>query len=600
MERAEGFSEFVIARGPALSRSAYLLTGDHQLAEDLVQTALARAATHWHRISGGNPEAYIRRVMLNERTSWWRRRRYAVEVPTPADVLAAYDGGTVPDHTDLVLRRAAMNAALSRLPARQRAVIVLRFYEDLTEAQAAEALGCSVGTVKSQTNAALAKLRALAPAELSDHPSTGHPSTGHPNTEHPSTEVTSMSAQLRGLLIDLANQAPNYADSQRAMVDARLRRNRRRVVAPIVAFLAVAVLVAVPVLSSYDRPAAPVDTGVTLPGPVAGYPTRAVPPQDAEPLPYAPLGSAAAFVYAPCARDCAPYLVLSDGRQYGLDGPPFGPPASGYTISPDGVWLGWSADGGFQLRNLATGRAHFIADSTLGVTDAWAWSPDSSQLLLGRHVDGTVDHYLLVDVAALAAIATPSGNITTFLLYPLFLPGEFPGTPYAVRNDGDIVVWASGGGGDELPTLAIVDSDTRTERARFTLQMPPDSQLLRPGESLQFGPFFLGPSDDTGLVVIGALDALSVLRETGYVGVDLAAGRIVGRNDLPVPELRVLHDDEVWHVVANLGGGVLLIHRTSDRTEIVQMNDVTGVRTIATTLPVDSQVVVPGGARFST
>ncbi len=172
MELVEGFSEFVVARGAALSRSAYLLTGDHQLAEDLVQAALARAAPHWHRIATGNPEAYVRRVMLNERTSWWRRRRYAVEVPISAEVLAVVDAAHAEDHTDLLVRRAALISALAQLPARQRAVIVLRFYEDLTEAQAAEAMGCSIGTVKSQTNAALAKLRALAPTELSDQPST--------------------------------------------------------------------------------------------------------------------------------------------------------------------------------------------------------------------------------------------------------------------------------------------------------------------------------------------------------------------------------------------------------------------------------------------
>ncbi len=87
-------------------------------------------------------------------------------------MLAVVEAASSRDHTDDLVRRAALNAALAQLPARQRAVIVLSFYEDLTEAQAAEALGCSVGTIKSQTHAALAKLRALAPTELSDRPST--------------------------------------------------------------------------------------------------------------------------------------------------------------------------------------------------------------------------------------------------------------------------------------------------------------------------------------------------------------------------------------------------------------------------------------------
>ena len=78
MGEYDGFREFAAARGPALSRSAYLLTGDHQLAEDLLQTALTRCVAHWDRIADGNPEAYVRRAMINLRTSWWRKRRYAI------------------------------------------------------------------------------------------------------------------------------------------------------------------------------------------------------------------------------------------------------------------------------------------------------------------------------------------------------------------------------------------------------------------------------------------------------------------------------------------------------------------------------------------
>jgi RNA polymerase sigma-70 factor (sigma-E family) len=157
----DGFREFAAARGPALSRSAYLLTGDHQLAEDLLQAALTRCVAHWDRIAAGNPEAYVRRAMINERTSWWRKRHYTVEVPIDGD-------RPVSDATDAVVRRMTVLAALGRLPARQRAVIVLRYYEDRTEAETARLLGCTVGTVKSQTSAALAKLREAAPILLAD------------------------------------------------------------------------------------------------------------------------------------------------------------------------------------------------------------------------------------------------------------------------------------------------------------------------------------------------------------------------------------------------------------------------------------------------
>lgn len=168
MDRFDGFREFVASAGASLSRSAYLLTGNHDRAEELLQTALARTAEHWRRVADGDPVAYVRRVMINERTSWWRRRRYAVEVPVATERLEGSPSTAVTDASDAVVRRVAVTAALARLTARQRAVIVLRFFDDLTEAAAAEVLGCSVGTIKSQTNAALARLRDLAPEMLSD------------------------------------------------------------------------------------------------------------------------------------------------------------------------------------------------------------------------------------------------------------------------------------------------------------------------------------------------------------------------------------------------------------------------------------------------
>jgi RNA polymerase sigma-70 factor (sigma-E family) len=162
MDAYEGFHEFVLARGPALSRTAYLLTGDHQLAEDLLQQALMRTAGHWRRVSrGGNPEGYVRRAMINERTSLWRRRRYNV-VALPEESLG------VPDESESVLRRVTLLRALAALPPRQRVVLTLRFLHDLTEAQIAAELDCSIGTVKSHTHHGLARLRQLAPKMLAE------------------------------------------------------------------------------------------------------------------------------------------------------------------------------------------------------------------------------------------------------------------------------------------------------------------------------------------------------------------------------------------------------------------------------------------------
>ena len=146
------FDEFVAARSSGLLRTAYLLTRDHALAEDLLQTALSKAWFAWARIDT-SPEAYVRRILVTTYSSWWRRRwngeQATAELPEQVgpDASAASD-----DSHDLW-------AAMGRLPRRQRAVVVLRYVEDLTEAQTAELLGCSVGTVKSQTSKALAKLR---------------------------------------------------------------------------------------------------------------------------------------------------------------------------------------------------------------------------------------------------------------------------------------------------------------------------------------------------------------------------------------------------------------------------------------------------------
>jgi RNA polymerase sigma-70 factor (sigma-E family) len=148
------FRAFVTARGPALMRTAFLLTRDHQLAEDLVQTALFKAAKAWDRIEG-NPEGYVRRILYNESVSWRRRSRLKESLDDTIDP-PARPGPDVDLHVSL-------ERALCLLTARQRAVLVLRYYEDLTEVATAQTLGVGVGTVKSLQRQALRKLRACAP-----------------------------------------------------------------------------------------------------------------------------------------------------------------------------------------------------------------------------------------------------------------------------------------------------------------------------------------------------------------------------------------------------------------------------------------------------
>jgi len=155
----DAFHAFVVARTPALSRTAYLLTGDAHLAEDLVQTALFKAAKSWHRIEG-DPEPYVRRILYTQNVSWWRSRRHVRE-----HQLGSYDAPANQPDADL---RLSLEQALAGLTTRQRTVLVLRYFEDLTEDQTAAELGIGVGTVKSISRQALARLRALAP-DLAEH-----------------------------------------------------------------------------------------------------------------------------------------------------------------------------------------------------------------------------------------------------------------------------------------------------------------------------------------------------------------------------------------------------------------------------------------------
>jgi RNA polymerase sigma-70 factor (sigma-E family) len=158
------FETYVRSHGSRLRRTAFLLTGDRHLAEDLVQASLAKASVRWGRIVAvGEPTPYVRQVMVHEAIAWRRRRSHG-EVPVPSVPEVAHDRS--PDLS--VDRRERLRQALARVPARQRVAVVLRFYEDLSEAATARAMGCSVGTVKSQTAKGLMRLREL----LGEEPAT--------------------------------------------------------------------------------------------------------------------------------------------------------------------------------------------------------------------------------------------------------------------------------------------------------------------------------------------------------------------------------------------------------------------------------------------
>ena len=151
-----GFQRWAQERQHALLRTAVLLTGDRHRAEDLVQEALTQVALRWRRLAGGHPDAYARQVIVRRNISWWRQHRREVVVELHDQTAAGAWEWTVD-------RRVMLERALADLTPRQRSLVVLRYYEDLTERDAADVLGVSVGTVKSETHRALRRLRESAP-----------------------------------------------------------------------------------------------------------------------------------------------------------------------------------------------------------------------------------------------------------------------------------------------------------------------------------------------------------------------------------------------------------------------------------------------------
>ncbi|HKD97715.1 MAG TPA: SigE family RNA polymerase sigma factor [Micromonosporaceae bacterium] len=158
------FEDWVAARGDALLRFALMVTADPGRAEDVVQTVLARVYLRWDRVGSLDaPEAYVKAAIVNEHLRWWRRRS-SREVPVDAPTADGPDGR--PD-ADIAGRHASRDAAwalLGRLPHRQRAVLALRYYEDMSDDAIAAVLGCSAGTVRSQASRALAALRVVVPS----------------------------------------------------------------------------------------------------------------------------------------------------------------------------------------------------------------------------------------------------------------------------------------------------------------------------------------------------------------------------------------------------------------------------------------------------
>ncbi|GIF96792.1 hypothetical protein Cci01nite_18860 [Catellatospora citrea] len=345
MDRYDGFHDFVVARGGALSRTAYLLTGEHHAAEDLVQTALAKAAARWRQIvSQGQPEAYVRRIMINERITWWRRR--------PARPVAQVPDWAGPDEPHQIVDRITLGQALDTLTPRQRTVVVLRFYEDLSEAETADAMGCSIGTVKSQTHVALGHLRRALPL--------------------------------------FAEQAGQYADAGAAVATAGRRRARRTAAVAALALIPFVLGLLVVYTSLGPAPVPPPVTGTPSPTVTAG-PSPAT-PAGAPPLPTSVPAAGATLPDLPADRGVGRASLIrahrfDDGGTtlqiaatsgwYQLRIPVDSPEL---LLSPDGRWLAWiDHDQQAVMRDLTGTDQQRLPGRPL------AWSPTGNWLVVQAH-----------------------------------------------------------------------------------------------------------------------------------------------------------------------------------------------------------------------
>ncbi|WP_439145258.1 SigE family RNA polymerase sigma factor [Streptantibioticus silvisoli] len=193
------FTAYVRRRRPVLMRTARSLTANPCDAEDLLQTALTKTYLAWDRIADRDAvDGYVRRTLVNTRTSQWRKRRVD---EFACEDLPETDAAGAPDPAEQQAERDALWDAVARLPARQRAMVVLRYYEDLTEVQTAEVLGVSVGTVKSAVSRALVKLRTdpgLADADVPPEAATATSATVTPATPTPATATPTAETPTAG------------------------------------------------------------------------------------------------------------------------------------------------------------------------------------------------------------------------------------------------------------------------------------------------------------------------------------------------------------------------------------------------------------------
>ncbi len=376
-----------------------------------------------------------------------------------------------------------------------------------------------------------------------------------------------MTDRLRTLLLDAAEDARNYAEAHSAVASARRSRTLRRLLVVPLAASAVLIAIAVPLLWTDDRGPAPVSSG---------YPPAVAPAQNTPGLPSGRVGTAS-FIYAPCVRACDPFLVVTGGVQYTLPRSQRGESTASYTLSPDGRWLGRCGSQGCQVRDLEHNRSSDLADKGPGTSEIWAWSPDSTWLLLVRHVDGAIDHFETI-------------KLSTGQRHRISGAAE---SPLAVNNDGALLYWKSSPAGTARLTTADVSSGALVERAGLAPQL---GSQLRKGESVSTQSLRLVPGDDLVVLTVTAMaQGENVDRPTALLLVNRADGRVVRRLNMPPSDWTT--GTGIWEPGSAQPEGILLVHAAQHRTEIVRLDYITGGLAVLSTLPRDSQLVLRGASR---
>ena len=512
------FGEWVATRRGALLRTAYLLTADTHDAEDLVQAALERVSLRWQRIAAdGAPEPYVRKVLYHQHVSGWRRHRgRMLTVEQVPDVGVVDEAGKA----DL---RIVLDLAVRRLTAKQRAVLVLRFYEDLSESQTAAALGVGLGTVKSQTRHALGRLRVLAPELRGILDGADDGALESVTTTPGGVVVTS----LRQLMADVATAAvaplPDAPDAAMAAVRVARRRRRRRAVGLTVVVSVTLVLgyAALPALAGSVARPVPAATNPALPDRLPA--SVGTPPPWLPQLSDHPVGRIGLVV----ADGGGPFVVSSDGTAAARL--PLDTDTGSLSVSEDGMVLAWSAWPGVSCDG---------SPALLGWYDARSGQVRSVDLTPGSVQGGLVSQVLVSPdgsdiLVQFAATSTDSGGCSgqvTFELVDsssgstrkLVLPGGAPFyTPLAWDPDSRTITLAASdadfvGGPNHA---ARVDLTGRVV-ARWTIsRVPVGPALVLPSATGAMYARWVESGDSNGSFVFDAHNVLRVWQ------VGLQAGR---------------------------------------------------------------------------